>query len=49
MRVREGHQRLRVGPFRILFRRERDAIYCIFGERRGIVYEVFAEMLQLDR
>lgn len=42
----EEYQRLRVGPFRLIFRHAGDHLRVVFAERRGIVYEVFAEMLE---
>jgi mRNA-degrading endonuclease RelE of RelBE toxin-antitoxin system len=41
----EEYQRLRVGPYRIIFRQAGDRVRCVFAERRGIVYEVFSEIL----
>ena len=41
----EEYQRLRVGPYRILFRHAGDRVRCVFAERRGLVYEVFSEIL----
>ena len=42
----DGYQRLRVGPYRVIFRQAGDRLMrCVFAERRGIVYEVFSEML----
>jgi mRNA-degrading endonuclease RelE of RelBE toxin-antitoxin system len=36
--------RLRVGSYRILFRYATSkTIECVFGERRNVIYEVFAE------
>ena len=38
----EGFYRLRVGPFRIIFRyREGKVIECVYMNRRALVYEVF--------
>ena len=45
----EEYQRLRVGPYRIIFRDAGDHFRCVFAERRGIVYEVFSEMLERRR
>ena len=42
----EDYQRLRVGPYRVIFRNASDHVRCVFAERRGIVYEVFAEMVE---
>jgi len=37
-----GFYRLRVGPFRIIFRyREGKVIECVYMNRRALVYEVF--------
>ena len=41
----EEYQRLRVGPYRVIFRHAGDRVRCVFAERRGIVYEVFSEIL----
>ncbi len=42
--------RLRVGPYRVVFRIHQDGSdevwQCAFAERRSIVYEVFAHLLQ---
>jgi mRNA interferase RelE/StbE len=41
--------RLRVGPYRIVLRyATAKTVECVFAERRGLVYEVFAEAM-LDR
>lgn len=45
----DEYQRLRVGPFRVIFRHTGRSIRCVFAERRGIVYEVFSEILLGDR
>jgi mRNA-degrading endonuclease RelE of RelBE toxin-antitoxin system len=45
----EEYQRLRVGPYRIIVRVAGDHFRCIYAERRGIVYEVFSEMLERRR
>lgn len=38
----EGYHRLRVGPYRILFRyRPGKIIECVYMNRRALVYEVF--------
>ena len=38
--------RLRVGPFRIILSYDAAKfVDCVFAERRGIVYEVFAETM----
>jgi mRNA-degrading endonuclease RelE of RelBE toxin-antitoxin system len=45
----DGYHRLRVGPYRIIFRyAEGRVIRCEFAERRSLVYEVF-ERKMLDR
>ena len=45
----EGFYRLRVGPFRVIFRyREGKVIECVYVNRRALVYEVF-ESEVLDR
>jgi mRNA-degrading endonuclease RelE of RelBE toxin-antitoxin system len=42
----QAYCRLRVGPFRIIVSYERAKfVDCVFAERRGIVYEVFAETM----
>ncbi|MGH7283519.1 MAG: type II toxin-antitoxin system RelE family toxin [Polyangiaceae bacterium] len=42
----DGYCRLRVDGYRVIFAYAgRRSIQCIFAERRGIVYEVFAELL----
>ena len=42
----QAYCRLRVGPFRILVSYESAKfVDCVFAERRGIVYEVFAETM----
>jgi mRNA-degrading endonuclease RelE of RelBE toxin-antitoxin system len=41
-----GYERLRVGPYRVIFRRRPTTIECIFAERRSIIYEVFAEQMR---
>lgn len=42
----QDYCRLRVGPFRIILRyATAKTIECVFAERRGIVYEIFAEAL----
>jgi mRNA-degrading endonuclease RelE of RelBE toxin-antitoxin system len=46
-----GYQRLRVGPYRILFATtaavgHATRIRCIFAERRDVVYSVFSRVLQ---
>lgn len=45
----EEYQRLRVGPYRVIFRNAGDHLRCVFAERRGIVYEVFSELLERRR
>jgi mRNA-degrading endonuclease RelE of RelBE toxin-antitoxin system len=41
-----AYGRLRVGPFRIILSHEGTKfVDCVFAERRGIVYEVFAETM----
>lgn len=42
----EEYQRLRIGPYRVIFRNDGDDVRCVFAERRGLVYEVFSELLQ---
>jgi mRNA interferase RelE/StbE len=38
--------RLRVGPYRIILRyATAKTVECVFAERRGLVYEVFAETM----
>src|SRR5262245_7750126 len=45
----DGYCRLRVHGYRIIFfYAGRNRIECVYAERRGIVYEVFAQAL-LDR
>ncbi len=42
----DGYCRLRVHGYRVIFAyAERRTIQCIYAERRGIVYEVFAQMV----
>ena len=46
-----GYQRLRVGPFRIVFAYavapgRPTCIRCVFAERRDLVYTVFRKMLE---
>ncbi|MBE7485837.1 MAG: hypothetical protein HS104_38430 [Polyangiaceae bacterium] len=42
----EGYCRLRVGGYRVVFSYAgRRTIQCIFAERRSIIYEVFAQVL----
>lgn len=48
-----GYQRLRVGPYRVLFAYctspgPGTRIQCIFAERRDTVYTVFRQMLEDD-
>lgn len=47
-----GYQRLRVGPYRVIFREKFEeggrVILCLFAERRAVVYEIFTEMLLAD-
>jgi len=45
------YSRLRVGPYRILFARVAEVgkpacIRCLFAEKRGIVYSLFADALK---
>ena len=46
-----GHQRLRVGPYRVVFVTtailgQPACVRCLFAERRDIVYTVFSRVLQ---
>lgn len=42
----EAYSRLRGGPFRIILSHEgAKFVDCVFAERRGIVYEIFAETM----
>ncbi len=46
-----GYQRLRVGPYRVVFAVKADPrgpvhLRCIYAERRDVVYAVFSRMLQ---
>lgn len=45
-----NYHRLRVGSYRIIFAYrtigKRRRIQCIYAERRSVVYEVFAQLLQ---
>lgn len=42
----QAYCRLRVGPFRVILSyRNAKSVDCVFAERRGIVYEVFAETM----
>lgn len=48
--VLSGYERLRVGAFRVIFRRAADArgrprIHCIFAERRSLVYVLIEDLL----
>ena len=47
-----GYKRLRVGPFRVIYREAfehgKPARKCLFAERRNVVYELFAQMLLDD-
>jgi mRNA-degrading endonuclease RelE of RelBE toxin-antitoxin system len=45
-----GYERLRVGAFRVIFRRAakasgRPRIYCVFVERRSLVYVLLEDLL----
>ncbi len=45
-----GYERLRVGAFRVIFRRAavargRNRIYCVFAERRSLVYVLLEDLL----
>ncbi|MGH7896925.1 MAG: type II toxin-antitoxin system RelE family toxin [Candidatus Binatia bacterium] len=43
----EGYCRLRVGGYRIVLRYAgRRTIQCVFAERRSLVYELLAEILE---
>ena len=37
----DGFERLRVGRYRVIFRRRANMIDCVFMETRDIIYEVF--------
>lgn len=47
-----GYSRLRVGPYRVIYREDSKVgqrlIKCLFAERRNVVYELFTEMLLDD-
>ena len=47
-----GYKRLRVGPFRVIYREAfehgKPVRKCLFAERRNVVYELFAQMLLDD-
>jgi len=47
-----GYNRLRVGEFRVIFRegweRGRRVCYCLFTERRDVVYELFRKLVLDD-
>jgi len=47
-----GYKRLRVGPFRVIYREAfehgKPVRKCLFAERRNVVYELFARMLLDD-
>jgi mRNA-degrading endonuclease RelE of RelBE toxin-antitoxin system len=47
-----GYHRLRVGDFRVIYRegseRGRRVRYCLFAERRDVVYELFRKMVLDD-
>jgi mRNA-degrading endonuclease RelE of RelBE toxin-antitoxin system len=44
-----GYQRLRVAGYRVIYREQpvggTRVIFCIFAERRSVVYELFQQML----
>ena len=47
----QGCSRLRVGPYRVLLARGaspggRPTVFCVFAERRNVVYAVFSDMLR---
>ena len=42
----QDYCRLRLGPYRVILSYHRSGrIECVFAERRGIVYEVFADAM----
>ena len=42
----QDYWRLRIGPYRVIVRySSAKTIDCVFAERRGIVYEVFADAM----
>ncbi len=47
-----GYKRLRVGPYRVIYRetleRGRPVRKCLFVEHRNVVYELFTQMLLDD-
>lgn len=47
-----GYQRLRVGPYRIIYREAFEkggrVVKCLFAERRAVVYELFTELVVSD-
>ena len=47
-----GYKRLRVGPFRVIYREAfeqgKPVRKCLFAERRNVVYELFTQMLLDD-
>ena len=47
-----GYHRLRVGPFRVIYReafeKGRPARKCLFAYRRDVVYEIFRKMVLDD-
>lgn len=47
-----GYKRLRVGPFRVIYREDfedgQPVRKCLFAERRNVVYELFAAMVLDD-
>lgn len=43
----EGHCRLRVGAYRVVFSyAPHQTIQCVFAERRSLVYELFLNLLE---
>lgn len=43
-----AYQRLRVAHHRIIFKRTPTHIYCLFVERRDVVYQIFDQLRKRD-
>lgn len=45
----QGYFRLRVGPYRVIYREEftsgQRVLKCLFAERRNVIYELFSAMV----
>lgn len=48
----QGYYRLRVGPYRVVYREEFEegqrVLKCLFAQRRNVVYELFTALLLDD-